>query len=97
MTKKSRGPRNATTITEGRRRDQLTRRHQRDPLRCELAEPATELPVVTVMQQGSSVNASDLELYGHVTPRMRANAAARFGSLLLSARIAPLTAMTAES
>jgi hypothetical protein len=27
-----------------------------------------------------------LELYGHVTPKMRANAAARFGSLLSSAR-----------
>jgi hypothetical protein len=30
-----------------------------------------------------------LELYGHVTPRMRSNAAARFGSLLTTARTAP--------
>jgi integrase len=30
-----------------------------------------------------------LELYAHVTPRMRANAAARFGSLLAQARVNP--------
>jgi integrase len=37
-----------------------------------------------------------LSLYGHVTPRMRSNAAARFGSLLHTARI-PATAVTAEN
>ena len=37
-----------------------------------------------------------LELYGHVTPRMRSNAAARFGSLLHTARI-PASAITAEN
>lgn len=31
-----------------------------------------------------------LELYAHVTPKMRANAAARFGSLLSRARLAPI-------
>lgn len=36
-----------------------------------------------------------LELYGHVTPRMRSNAAARFGTLLHTARI-PATVTTAE-
>jgi sorbitol-specific phosphotransferase system component IIA len=38
-----------------------------------------------------------LELYGHVTPKMRGNAAARFGSLLNAARVIPAEAMTAES
>jgi integrase len=38
-----------------------------------------------------------LELYGHVTPKMRANAAARFGSLLNSARVAPTAVLAAES
>jgi integrase len=37
-----------------------------------------------------------LELYGRVTPKMRANAAARFGTLLTTARVAPAAAMTAE-
>jgi integrase len=34
-----------------------------------------------------------LQLYGHVTPRMRANAAAQFGSLLSHARLAPAAEM----
>ncbi len=38
-----------------------------------------------------------LELYGHVTPKVRANAAARFGSLLTNARLAPVRGMAAES
>jgi integrase len=38
-----------------------------------------------------------LELYGHVTPRMRSNAAARFGSLLTTARSAPASALAAEN
>lgn len=37
-----------------------------------------------------------LELYGHVTTRMRSNAAARFGSLLSTART-PTAAITAEN
>lgn len=36
-----------------------------------------------------------LELYGHVTPRMRSNAAARFGSLLTAART-PVAVVTIE-
>jgi len=35
---------------------------------------------------------STLELYAHVTPKMRGNAAARFGSLLSRARLAPAEA-----
>jgi hypothetical protein len=38
-----------------------------------------------------------LELYGHVTPRMRSNAAVRFGLLLTTARTAPASALTAEN
>ncbi|TME23961.1 MAG: hypothetical protein E6I67_01755 [Chloroflexi bacterium] len=38
-----------------------------------------------------------LELYGHVTPRMRSNAAERFGLLLMTARTAPTSALTAEN
>ena len=39
-----------------------------------------------------------LFLYGHVTPRMRGNPAARFGSLLNTARVAQLTkSVTAEN
>jgi hypothetical protein len=37
-----------------------------------------------------------LDLYGHVTPRMRSNAAARFGSLLNTART-PVAAVTADN
>jgi integrase len=37
-----------------------------------------------------------LELYGHVTTRMRSNAAMRFGSLLSTART-PTTALTTEN
>lgn len=36
-----------------------------------------------------------LELYGHVTTRMRSNAAARFGSLLTTART-PVAAAIAD-
>ncbi len=35
-----------------------------------------------------------LELYGHVTSRMRSNAAVRFGSLLAGARVATVTAVS---
>lgn len=35
-----------------------------------------------------------LELYGHVTPTMRSNAAARFGSLLAGARVATVVAVS---
>jgi integrase len=38
-----------------------------------------------------------LELHGHVTPRMRSNAAERFGLLLMTARTAPTSALTAEN
>jgi hypothetical protein len=37
-----------------------------------------------------------LELNGHVTPKMRANTPARFGSVLSTARVASTEAKTAE-
>ena len=46
--------------------------------------------VKTVSERlGHDTVQTTLELYAHVTPKMRANAAARFGSLLSRARLAP--------
>lgn len=39
---------------------------------------------------GVDVSPPATQLYAHVTPKMRANAAARFGSLLSRARLAPV-------
>jgi len=61
-----------------------------------LLEEGVDVKTVSERLGHDSVQTT-LELYGHVTPRMRANAATRFGSLLNSARIAPATAMTAQS
>ena len=52
--------------------------------------------VKTVSERlGHDTVQTTLELYGHVTARMRGNAAARFGTLLKSART-PVAAVTAE-
>jgi integrase len=62
-----------------------------------LLEEGVDVKTVSERLGHDSVQTT-LELYGHVTPKMRANAAARFGSLLNSARVAPAeAAMTAES
>jgi integrase len=37
---------------------------------------------------------TSLELYGHVTSRMRSNAAVRFGSLLAGARVTTVAAVS---
>jgi integrase len=58
-----------------------------------LLEEGVDVKTVSERLGHDSVQTT-LELYGHVTPKMRANAATRFGSLLNSARIAPATAMT---
>jgi integrase len=61
-----------------------------------LLEEGVDVKTVSERLGHDSVQTT-LELYGHVTPKMRANAASRFGSLLDNARIAPATAMTAQS
>ena len=62
-----------------------------------LLEEGVDVKTVSERLGHDSVQTT-LELYGHVTPKMRANAAARFGSLLNSARVAPAdAAMTAEN
>ena len=62
-----------------------------------LLEEGVDVKTVSERLGHDSVQTT-LELYGHVTPKMRANAAARFGSLLSSARVAPAeAAMTAEN
>ena len=61
-----------------------------------LLEEGVDVKTVSERLGHDSVQTT-LELYGHVTPKMRANAAARFGSLLTSARVAPAAAMTAEA
>src|ERR1700686_1844536 len=60
-----------------------------------LLEEGVDVKTVSERLGHDSVQTT-LELYGHVTPKMRANAAARFGSLLISARVAPAAEMTAE-
>ena len=60
-----------------------------------LLEEGVDVKTVSERLGHDSVQTT-LELYGHVTPKMRANAAARFGSLLSSARVAPAATMTAE-
>ena len=59
-----------------------------------LLEEGVDVKTVSERLGHDSVQTT-LELYGHVTPKMRANAAARFGSLLSSARAAPAAAVTA--
>jgi len=62
-----------------------------------LLEEGVDVKTVSERLGHDSVQTT-LELYGHVTPKMRGNAAARFGSLLSNARVGPAnTAMTAES
>jgi integrase len=61
-----------------------------------LLEEGVDVKIVSERLGHDSVQTT-LELYGHVTPKMRGNAAARFGSLLSNAQAAPLTAMTGES
>jgi integrase len=62
-----------------------------------LLEEGVDVKTVSERLGHDSVQTT-LELYGHVTPKMRASAAARFGSLLNSARVAPAdAAMTAEN
>jgi hypothetical protein len=53
--------------------------------------------VKTVSERlGRDTVQTTLELYGHVTQTMQSNAAARFGSLLNTART-PVAAVTAEN
>jgi integrase len=54
-----------------------------------LLEEGVDVKTVSERLGHDSVQTT-LELYAHVTPKMRANAAARFGSLLSRARLAPL-------
>ena len=61
-----------------------------------LLEARVDVKTVSESLGNDSVQTT-LELYGHVTPRMRSNAAARFGSLLMTARTAPAPALTAEN
>ena len=61
-----------------------------------LLEEGVDVKTVSERLGHDSVQTT-LELYGHVTPKMRGNAAARFGSLLNTARVAPIAAlMTAD-
>lgn len=53
-----------------------------------LLEEGVDVKTVSERLGHDSVQTT-LELYAHVTPKMRANAAARFGSLLSRARLAP--------
>jgi integrase len=61
--------------------------------------PSSSRPASTsrlsVSGWGTTACKTTLELYGHVTPRMRSNAAVRFGSLLSTART-PIAAATVE-
>ena len=59
-----------------------------------LLEAGVDVKTVSERLGHDSVQTT-LELYGHVTPRMRSNAAARFGSLLTAART-PVAAATVE-
>jgi len=59
-----------------------------------LLEEGVDVKTVSERLGHDSVQTT-LELYGHVTPKMRGNAAARFGSLLNSARVVPVVAMNA--
>ncbi len=53
--------------------------------------------VKTVSERlGHDTVQTTLELYAHVTPRMRANAAGRFGRLLSRARLAPVAEAAEE-
>ena len=61
-----------------------------------LLEEGVDVKTVSERLGHDSVQTT-LELYGHVTPTMRANAATRFGSLLNAARTAPASALTAEN
>ena len=61
-----------------------------------LLEAGVDVKTVSERLGHDSVQTT-LELYGHVTPRMRSNAAARFGSLLSTARSAPASVLTAEN
>jgi len=61
-----------------------------------LLEAGVDVKTVSERLGHDSVQTT-LELYGHVTPRMRSNAAAQFGSLLSTARTAPVRSLTAES
>jgi integrase len=61
-----------------------------------LLEEGVDVKTVSERLGHDSVQTT-LELYGHVTPKMRANAAARFGTLLRTAQVAPAAPMTAES
>ena len=60
-----------------------------------LIEEGVDVKTVSERLGHDSVQTT-LELYGHVTSRMRANAAARFGSLLSRARVATDGVITAE-
>ncbi len=60
-----------------------------------LIEEGVDVKTVSERLGHDSVQTT-LELYAHVTPKMRANAAARFGSLLSRGRLAPV-AVSAES
>jgi integrase len=55
-----------------------------------LLEEGVDVKTVSERLGHDSVQTT-LELYGHVTPKMRANAATRFGSLLSNARVGPPT------
>ena len=62
-----------------------------------MPNPTLRLELRSDIAQHSFTVEIELELYGHVTPRMRSNAAARFGSLLSTARSATVISLTAES
>src|SRR5260370_10511879 len=61
-----------------------------------LLEAGVDVKTVSERLRHDSVQTT-LELYGHVTPRMRSNAAARFGSLLSTTPSAPASVLTAEN
>jgi integrase len=61
-----------------------------------LLEVSVDVKTVSERLGHDSVQTT-LELNGQVTRRMRSNAAARFGSLLIAARTAPTSALTAEN
>ena len=60
-----------------------------------LLEEGVDVKTVSERLGHDSVQTT-LELYAHVTPKMRANAAARFGALLSRARLAPAAEAAAE-
>jgi len=61
-----------------------------------LLEEGVDVKTVSERLGHDSVQTT-LELYGQVTPKMRANVATRFGSLLHGAQVTRPAAMAAES